>query len=134
MIVIDASSLTKFLLKEEHWEKVEEYLGKEIASIDFVLLEAANAIWKEHILRKKIDKEQASKIFENLQKIKEGVITIEQSAGYLKTGYDIATAQKTTIYDAVYITQAQKYGSLLTSDKVQSEIAEKLDVKTIFIQ
>lgn len=134
MIVIDASSLIKFLLKEERWDEVEEYLNKEITSIDFILLEATNAIWKEHVLRKKIDKEQASKIFENLQKIKEGVITIEQSMGYLKIGYDIATAQKTTIYDAVYIAQAKKSGSLLTSDRVQKEIAERLDVKTIFIQ
>ena len=134
MIVIDASSLIKFLLKEERWNEVEEYLNKEIVSVDFILLEATNAIWKEHILRKKIDKEQASKIFENLQKIKEGVITIEQSMDYLKTGYDIATAQKTTVYDAVYIAQAKKSGSLLTSDRVQREIAERLDVKTIFIK
>ncbi len=34
-------------------------------------------------------------------------------------------------YDA-YITQAQKYGRLLTSDKKQSEIAHKLEMEVRF--
>jgi predicted nucleic acid-binding protein len=44
VIVIDASILAKFVLREENWEKVYEILSKETISVDHVVKEVANTM------------------------------------------------------------------------------------------
>jgi len=44
VIVIDASALAKFILREENWEKVYEILSTEVVSVDHVVKEVANTI------------------------------------------------------------------------------------------
>jgi len=50
VIVIDASALTKFVLKEEGWEEVTPYLKTGATSIDLVVKEVANAVWKNFLI------------------------------------------------------------------------------------
>jgi len=45
--VIDASALSRFILKEERWRRVVNYLISAI-SVDHVVKEVSNAIWKSH--------------------------------------------------------------------------------------
>jgi predicted nucleic acid-binding protein len=52
VIVIDASTLAKFVLREENWERVYEVLSKETISVDHVVKEIANAIWKYYSIYK----------------------------------------------------------------------------------
>ena len=54
MIVIDASAITKYVLKEEHWEQVRNYLTAEPCSLDLALAEVSNAIWKHQVINRKI--------------------------------------------------------------------------------
>lgn len=49
MIVIDASTLAKFILKEEGWERVADFLKAGTISVDHVMKETA--IWKRLIQR-----------------------------------------------------------------------------------
>lgn len=134
MIVIDASTLAKYLLKEENWRDVEKYLVKPIYSIDHIVKEVSNAIWKHAIIRKYISKNMALAIYNVLKKfIDEEIIVLESQEKYVDKSFNIAVENGITVYDAMYIAQALKYGELLTSDKKQAEVAKKLNIKTIFI-
>lgn len=46
MIVIDASSLAKYVLYEKDWEKVGKFIkeGRPLYSIDYIIKEAGNAL------------------------------------------------------------------------------------------
>lgn len=133
MIVIDASSLTKFLLKEERWDDVEPYLRVNPVSVDYVFLEAANAIWKESAVRNRVTKGEALEALQSLKKMKDYVFEIEPFAVYLDAGFDIATSERISVYDAVYVAMSRERGGLLTSDKKQRDAAVKVGVKVSYI-
>ncbi|MDW7999475.1 MAG: type II toxin-antitoxin system VapC family toxin [Candidatus Nitrosocaldus sp.] len=59
MIVIDASVLTKYILREEGNGEVREYLLDQPYSVTLVFVETSNAIWKHHALHKTISREEA---------------------------------------------------------------------------
>ena len=136
MIVIDASTLTKYVLHEENWKEVSSYIKERrpLYSIDHVLKEVGNAIWKHCHLRGIIDKSIAIKLYQALLKLMETkVIILEPEKIYLQKALQIALSQGITLYDSLYLAQAQKHGELLTSDKKQAEVAAKLGIKVYFI-
>jgi predicted nucleic acid-binding protein len=52
----------------------------------------------------------------------------------MKQAFEIAVKEKITVYDALFIAQAfMKQATLISSDKEQCELAEKLDIKTFCI-
>ncbi len=134
MIVIDTSSLIKYLLKEEGWEEVSEFLrnSSDLVSLELALVEGANAVWKRYNLYKDISLETAQRILDYLHATK-GIILYENPLQYLQEGETIALEHKITIYDALYIAQALKYGRLATSDEKQGKIAEKLGVEVTYL-
>ena len=117
MIVIDASSIAKYILREENWED-EPY------SLTLALAEVSNAIWKHHVLYKEISYEDAKTMFNALEKLKD-VVIFESFENYLKEAMKISIKEKITIYDALYLAQAKKFSSLLTSDEKQWKVAKK---------
>ena len=130
MIVIDASSLAKYVLKEKEWLKVEEYLSKEACSIDHVIKEVANAIWKHTAIYSRVSEETAETLYRILKKlVKENIVKIESQDKYIDEAFKIALQNKITVYDALYLAQAKHYGKLLTSDMKQAKIAKKLGIK-----
>jgi len=135
VIVVDASALSKYLLKEENWFEVGEYLKKGVLSVDHIVKEVSNAIWKHYVLSKIINKNTAYELFMLLYKfIDHHVLILEPEMNYLKTAFTIATKEEITVYDALYIAQAKKYGKILTSDKRQAEIARKMRIETYLIE
>ncbi|MHA1506728.1 MAG: type II toxin-antitoxin system VapC family toxin [Candidatus Asgardarchaeia archaeon] len=134
MIVIDASSLAKYILREENWKEVRNYLTGGAYSIELALAEVSNAIWKHHILYRKISRDEAWIMFDALKKIKENVVIFEPFEDYLKNAMEIAIDENIPVYDALYLAQTKKYGSLLTSDEKQWEIAKKLGIKAKYIE
>ncbi len=135
MIVIDASALAKYILKEENWFEVSNYLKRGVLSVDHIIKEAGNAIWKHFILRKMIDKDTANDLFKLLFRfIESKVLILEPESKFLESAFKIAIDNKITLYDAIYLAQAKQYGELLTSDKRQSKIAETLGIKVHFIE
>ncbi|ANF23621.1 hypothetical protein A7C91_09260 [Thermococcus piezophilus] len=132
MIVIDASAIAKYILKEEGWEHLEQYLAMGPVSVDHALLEVTNAVWKHFVLYEWVDKEIAEKMFRAIDLLP-NVIPFERFQGYLKEAREIAVECRISVYDSLYISQARKYGTLLTSDKKQGKIAEGLGINVIFI-
>ncbi|WP_457741872.1 type II toxin-antitoxin system VapC family toxin [Thermococcus sp.] len=134
VIVIDASTLVKYLLKEEGWRKVSAFLRKnrEITSLGLALIEGANAVWKRYRLYRDIDFETAQRLLDYLHATRE-IILYENPLEYIGEGERVALENSVPIYDALYIAQALKYGKLATSDEKQGKIAEKLGVKVLYL-
>lgn len=134
MRVIDASAIAKYVLREEHWEQVRDQLTLEPCSLDLALAEVANAIWKHQVIYRKISGREAALLYEALQKLGADVLVLESFQGYLCAATELAVNEKLTIYDALYLVQAQKYGYIVTSDDPQRTIAVKLGVDVVFIE
>ncbi|MEM1645313.1 MAG: type II toxin-antitoxin system VapC family toxin [Ignisphaera sp.] len=135
MIVIDSSSLAKYLLREINWSKVENILTLGPYSVDHLVKEVSNAIWRHYSKFKRIDRDVALKLFEVLSMfVKEKVITLEPQDRYLVRAFEITLEYSTPIYDTLYIAQAEKLrAKLLTSDKIQANVAQKIGIEVIYI-
>ncbi|WP_258084426.1 type II toxin-antitoxin system VapC family toxin [Thermococcus thermotolerans] len=132
MIAIDASVLAKYILLEPGWEQVEELLLKDVISLDYALVEVSNALWKHHVLYGRISREE----FERRSRVIDAipnVVVLENGVEYLPPARGIALEHKITVYDALYIAQALKYGKLATSDEKQGEIAKKLGIEVFYL-
>lgn len=136
MIVIDASALTKYVLHEEGWEAIGTYIKgtKPLYSVDHIMKEVGNAIWRHSYLRKIIKQDEALRLYHALLKLMEAeVIILEPEIKYVGTALQIALQQGITLYDSLYLAQAQRLGELLTSDEEQAEIASNLSIKVRLI-
>jgi predicted nucleic acid-binding protein len=134
VIVVDSSSLVKYLLREEGWQQIEQYLVQGVVTLDYSRKEVLNAIWKHYVVRRVIDRKQAEELrraFESLIDAK--IIIIEEEERYIEKAFDIALTNQLTIYDALYVSQALRWGKLLTSDKLQGEVARKIGIEVIYI-
>jgi predicted nucleic acid-binding protein len=76
VIVIDASALAKFILKEEGWERVADFLKAGTISVDHVMKETVNAIWKR-LIQGEISFEDAKSMFEAMKEILSKAVVIE---------------------------------------------------------
>ncbi len=136
MIVIDASTLVKYVLHEENWDSVGRYLRemKPLYSIDHVLKEVGNAVWKHYYLSKKIGLDDALELYQAFLKLIETeVIIVEPEIEYIQKALEIALRYGITLYDSLYLAQAEKHGELLTSDRKQAKIAGELGIKVHII-
>ena len=134
MRVIDASAIAKYVLREAQWEEVRDQLAAEPCSLDLALAEVANAIWKHQVIYRKISGREAALLYEALQKLGADVLVLESFAGYLRGATELAVKDKITIYDALFLVQAQKYGYFVTSDELQRTIAVKLGLDVVFLE
>lgn len=137
MIVIDSSAFVKFILREEGWEELVDYLKPEMNpySVDYILIESANALWKYCRLHGVVKTGQALKLFEYVMRLFEDrVINLEAAGKYLGEGLRVALKYGLSVYDTLFIVQAKANGAtLVTSDHLQEEMAKELGVKTILI-
>lgn len=133
MIVIDASSLAKYILREKNWKNVRDRLVDEVFSLNLALAEVSNAVWKHSVLYGKISEKQANKMFRVLEKLRD-VVIFEPLERYLENAIEIAMNKIITVYDALYIAQAKEIGKLLTSDEKQGKIAKELGIDVVFIK
>ncbi|MET1159742.1 MAG: type II toxin-antitoxin system VapC family toxin [Thermoprotei archaeon] len=128
MRVIDASVIVAFLLKEPGWKDLGEIVKRGV-SVDLVLKEVANAIWKEYSLRKRIDRETAVELYKVLTSLTTYNIELEPEHKYLEKAFEIALDNSITIYDALYIVLAkEKNLELATLNDKQARIARKLGI------
>ncbi len=136
MIVIDASSLAKYIIKEGGWLDVERYLlEEEVHTLNLALKEVVNAIWKQAVLLHNISLGEAKEKYLVLMKLVEGkIIVLDDELKYLKDAFELGLNMRITIYDALYIAKARAdQALLLTSDKEQYKVARKLGVKAILV-
>jgi predicted nucleic acid-binding protein len=136
VIVIDASALAKYILKEPGWREINKLIAEnDVVSVNLVLVEVANAIWKNTVVFRGDDVSTAYERYRLLKRlVSEGVIELEDEARFLDDALGIALETRLTIYDSLCLAQAQRRGAiLLTSDKKQGEVAEKLGIRTMII-
>ncbi|RLF79390.1 nucleotide-binding protein [Thermococci archaeon] len=138
MIVIDSSTFSKFLMKEENWEKVIPYLDPRLEphAMDMLIIETTNVIWKYMRKYKLITREQALGLYEQMTKlVREEVIILEPSEKYLQEALKIAVDYDLSIYDSLFLTQARNLrAELITSDKRQEEVAREIGIEATYIE
>jgi len=134
VIVIDSSSLVKYLLREEGWRQVEAYLLQGVVSLDHAEKEVLNAVWKHHLVRRIIGRELAVELYNVFKKLVDAkILLIEREEQYLDKAFEIAMNHYLPLYDSLYISQALKWGKLLTSDVLQKEVAQNMDLEVIYL-
>ena len=118
MNVIDAPSLAKYVLREAGWREVRRALEEETVSVDHVLKEVANAIWKKAVILKLESVEAAWRRLHVLLKlVEERVVVVVDEQKYLGEAFKIAVEKEVRVYNALYIEQSIKLrAALVTSD------------------
>jgi predicted nucleic acid-binding protein len=133
VIVIDTSVLVKFILKEEDWNKIADFLKAGTISVDLVIKETVNAIWKR-VMRKEISLEEAKSMFEAVKEILNKAVIIENEMDYIDEAFEISIRQTITVYASLYIALAKKKKlELLTADEMQAQVASLEGVRAIVL-
>jgi predicted nucleic acid-binding protein len=133
VIVIDTSVLVKFILKEEGWNKIADFLKAGTISVDLVIKETVNAIWKR-VMRKEISLEEAKSMFEAMKEILNKAVIIENEMDYIDEAFEISIKRNVTVYDSLYIALAKKKKlELLTADEIQAQVASLEEVHAIVL-
>jgi predicted nucleic acid-binding protein len=131
VIVVDASTLTAFMLKEENWRALAEYL-KYALSVDHIAKEVANTIWKAYQVKKVIGASKAMQLFNILRSLLGVNILLEPEQRYLCKAFELAIDYDITVYDALYVALADgKKLPLLTLDDRQKHVAKAIGIKII---
>ena len=137
-MVVDSSAFIRFLIKEEGWEKLIPYLNPdaEPCSVDLLIIETANAIWKYVERFKQIDENQGLNLLERVMKlVEEDVLRLEPASSYLREALEISLRYGIAVYDSLFIAQARSLNvKLITSDRKQVEVAQDLGVETVLIE
>ncbi|RLE57287.1 MAG: hypothetical protein DRJ40_02950 [Thermoprotei archaeon] len=136
VIVIDASALAKYILGEEQWETVAQYLEQErVLTLGMALVEVLNVVRKAVHIHKLLSRDVAREKYLALKKLVENeVIEVENEVKYLEKAFNLALSTGITVYDALYIVQAMEHKTqLLTSDRGQAEVAKNLGVTAVIV-
>ena len=138
MIVIDSSTFSKFLMKEEGWEKIIPYFDPDLEphAMDMLTIETTNVIWKYMKKYKLITREQALGLYKQMRKlIEEEVVILEPSEKYLQEALKIAMDYDLPIYDSLFLAQARNLkAKLITSDRRQRDVAGGIGLGVVYIE
>lgn len=94
VIVIDASSLARYILLEPGWERIEEFIrGNDLTSLEYALIEVSNALWKHHVLYSRIDREEFERRSQALDLMR-SVLFLENPLEYLPQAREIACEEE----------------------------------------
>jgi predicted nucleic acid-binding protein len=127
VIVIDASALAAFFLREEDWEKLVIYM-KNTISLDLILKEFYSVIYKA-VYFKRISLDEANAIIETFKSYSKFNMKLIQEDVYLDEAFKISLKYNVPIYDSLYIALAlEENKPLITLDKKQAEVAKDLKI------
>ena len=130
-VVVDASALAAFILREEGWEELGEYMVR-CVSVDHVVKEVANTIWKAACVRKLMTADEARRAYGILLRMIGKNIVLRPELEYLSKALEISMKHSITVYDSLYIALAlEENKPLLTLDKQQAQVAKKLKIITM---
>ena len=129
MRVIDASVLVKYFAKESGWREVPRLIKEGVASVELIVKEVANALWKK-VRAGEMEAEVALKLLEAIPRI----VRIEPQAPLIPRAFEIALHHAITVYDAIYIALAEsRRCELVTCDERQARAAERVDVAILLL-
>lgn len=131
MIVVDASALIAFILRENGWEKLADFMSMTM-SVDYLVKEFYNAVWKAVRVRGVLSVDEGRKAIELFKQYREKNMVLEPEDKYLDAALEIALNHGLTIYDSLYIALAlNNRKPLLTLDARQGDVARRLGVEVI---
>lgn len=137
MIILDASVLTKLVVKEEHSiraiKEVNDAIqnGEIIASPDIALAESLNSVWKHLTLLKDISKKEADEAVGQLLFIWNKITKFETES-LAQRGIEIAVENNLPVYDSLYVAASKSNNALLfTFDSGITKKAEKLGIRLL---
>ncbi len=131
MIAVDASALIAFFLREEGWERLSKYLVRTI-SVDLVVKEFYNAVWKAVHLQKRISVDEAREVIRLFKVYTEKNMVLKKEDEYVDKAFEVALASGITVYDALYIALAVEEDiPLLTLDEKQRDAAKRYNVAVL---
>jgi len=132
--VIDASALAKFILKEDGWREIAEYLKTGTLSVDHIVKEVANAVWKR-FRQGAVSLEEAKIMLKALKEILDRAVKVEGELAYIDEAAEITFNRDISIYDSLYIAVAKEKGlKLLTADQNQASAAASENIATILLK
>ncbi|HKW05910.1 MAG TPA: type II toxin-antitoxin system VapC family toxin [Nitrososphaerales archaeon] len=131
-VIIDAITLSAFLLEEGESGKIRELLIQGVCATDLVVTESCNSLLTA-LRRRRINEKEARNALEVLLSFVDTNIKIlPQDSSLLREAYEQARENGSSIYDSVYIVLAKRLnGSLASRDPKQIEFAKKSGVKVI---
>ncbi|MEZ0290245.1 MAG: type II toxin-antitoxin system VapC family toxin [Sulfolobales archaeon] len=130
MRVVDTSALVAFFLREENWRELAGYMEQTL-SLYLVVAEFYNALWKA-VRRRYLTSDNAKRIAIYFNDYHAKNMVLEPENLYVDRALEIALENNITVYDALYIAQAQKHRKpLLTLDTKQREVARKLGISIL---
>lgn len=133
MIVIDASALASFLLKEEGWQEIGDALREGVLSPDLALKEVSNAILKR-FRRGEMSREEVDAVLHALRTLLGRALKVEGEGEYLEDAIKVAMEKGITVYDAIYIVFSKdKNLRLITADRSQARAASEEGIKVILV-
>ncbi len=123
----DASLLASVILCEPGYEELLDYI-KYCYSVDQVVKEVSNAIWKYYV-RKLISLDDVRRKYEVLRRLAGVNIKLIDEGEVIDDAFKISLENNITVYDALYIALAlRRKASLASLDKEQRAIALKLGI------
>lgn len=131
MRAIDSSAIVKYYVREPGWERVREVMREGVVTLNFAVVEVANALWKK-VVRNEMSIDIAKEIVEDLT-IRRAIF-LEPFENYVTEALRIGAQHRITVYDALFIAFALKRGlELVTADERQAEVAKALGVRVVLV-
>lgn len=127
-LVVDASVAIKWVVAEEgRAEALRQTAGEELVAPEFVLVEAANILWKK-VRRRELDAEQAQR---GLSFITGAYGQLVPTGALIDSAFSLALAFDHPVYDCLYLACAEQQGvDLLTAD---AKFANKVGGRAVFL-
>ena len=121
-LVVDASVAVKWVvLEESRADALRRTAGVDLAGPDFVLVEAANILWKK-VRRKELDQKQAHL---GLEFIRGAYQSLVPASDLIDDAASISFEIDHPVYDCLYLACARRLGlSLLTADQKLAQRGE----------
>ena len=89
---------------------------------------------EENYILADISIEKAFTLLNDLLEMKKTLLIVEPQDHYLNQALKITVENKISIYDALFIAQAiTKQATLVSSDREQCRVAEKLNIEVIYV-
>lgn len=132
-VILDSSVIAAIFFKEESSERAERAVEDcQLITVDLAIAEVANVAWKRVAFFNE-SKELALKALRRCVAFINGACEVISSEKLLKDAFEIAIADKITIYDSLFIAASEREEiPLLTMDKkLYEEVRSKRSIKRI---
>ena len=128
MLIIDSSTIIKFVSRESGWEDAQHYVS-EASTIQLALVELGSGMRKK-IRNKEIDTDIALQYIRDYSK---SAILLDDRQ-YAAAAFEISIKKNISVYDCFFVAAALQEGyDLVSSDRNQLEVAKELGIKAISV-